>query len=155
MAQFYLPAPGSQQLPLWTPLGHGEKQLLGVAGHVSIVIPFTYGELCHHATKPRKGFGEKKKAAWQPTSEPSLFERRRKEFVHLEYNQKRHTLMSNVDPRLINPCLLTLGCPRFEWGSTFGEEHPHMNEQGFINPGSAWVSFLVDSLETNRWRSLV
>ena len=45
--------------------------------------------------------------------------------------------LTNVDPGLINPCLLIWGCPRFWWGFiTFGGEHPHINKQGLIHPGS-------------------
>ena len=53
----------------------------------------------------------------------------------------------NVDPGLINPCFVIWGCPWFVLGIiTFGGEHPHINKQGFINPGSTLVSLVGQEL---------
>ena len=53
-------------------------------------------------------------------------------------------ILDNVDPGLINPCLLIWGCPWFVVGIiTVGGEHPHINKKGFINPGSTLFGICV------------
>ena len=49
----------------------------------------------------------------------------------------RQAIGDNFDPGLINPCLLIWGCsPPTVMIPTTNQGHPHINKQGFINPGS-------------------